>query len=66
MIGHGAVFIAAIITSAAASLGLPTSTAPERCASREALSQPTVRISAGQSQSVFIHGTWTTTRTTRC
>ncbi len=63
MIGHGAVFLAAVITSAAASLGLPTSTAPERCGTRVALSEPTVRISAVRPQSVFIHHTSTTTRT---
>jgi hypothetical protein len=63
MIGHGAVFIAAVITSAAASLGLPTSTAPERCGVRAALSQPTVRISAGRPQGVLSQGTWTTTTT---
>jgi hypothetical protein len=40
MIGHGTVFIAALATSAAAYLGLPTSTAPERCATRPAPSPP--------------------------
>jgi len=39
MIGHGTVFVAALVTSAAAHLGLPTSTAPERCATRPAPSQ---------------------------
>jgi hypothetical protein len=65
MIGHGTVFIAALVTSAAAYLGFPTSTAPERCATRVVPPQSTVRISAGRPQSVFSHGTWTTT-TARC
>jgi hypothetical protein len=50
MIGHGAVFISALITSAAASLGLPTSTAPERCPTRAVPAQPMVRISVGRPQ----------------
>jgi hypothetical protein len=60
MIGHGTVFIAALATSAAAYLGLPTSTAPERCATRNALSQPAVLISAGLPHGVSIHGTSST------
>jgi hypothetical protein len=54
MIGHAALFIAALVTSAAAVLGLPPSTASEGCATRLALSQPTARMSAGQPQCVSI------------
>ena len=57
MIGHATVFIAALATSAAAYLGLPTSTAPERCATRRAPSQPAVLISTRLPQGVSIHST---------
>ena len=55
MIGHGTVFTAALVTSAAAYLGLPTSTAPERCTTRRALPQPAVLVSARLPQGVSIH-----------
>ena len=55
MIGHGALFIAALITSAAFALGLPPSTASADCASRPALSQATARVPAGWLQGVSIH-----------
>jgi hypothetical protein len=69
MIGHGTIFIAALVTSAAAALGLPPSTASEGCATRLALSQPTARMSSGQRLGVSIHSAtsshsrWTTPRT---
>jgi hypothetical protein len=49
MIGHGALFIAAVVTSATAALGLPSSTAPEGCATRLALNGSSTPAVCGAS-----------------
>ena len=57
MIGHGAVFAAALSTSVAAALYLPPSTASAGCATRPALSQPAARTVVARPQGVSIHAT---------
>ena len=52
MMGHAALFTAALVTSAAAALGLPPTTASEGCTTRLTLSQPTARMSGGLPQGV--------------
>jgi hypothetical protein len=56
MIGHGALFAAALSTSVAAALYLPPSTASAGCATRPALSQPPARTVAVRPQGVYRHG----------
>jgi hypothetical protein len=63
MIGHGALFTAALGTSLAAALYLAPSTASAGCTTRLVRSQTTARMLAGQPEGVSIHRT--TRRSTR-
>ena len=55
MIGHGALFTAALTTSVVAALYLPPSTADAGCATRLVLAQSTARMVAAQPQGVSLH-----------
>ena len=57
MIGHSALFTAALTTSIVAALYLPPSTASAGCATRPVLSQSTARMIAAQPHGVSIHST---------